>query len=150
MCRAHWTRATWIFVRGDAVGHTLGERRARDDASWANLRFTSPFDVALHMAAPFLVEAGPGPAVVTRLLLGRPRPEPAYCRPFAERPSASPSARPTAGRWWTTRPTSSPCPTCYGEPVRQYDVRWERLGPGPVAYAGLFAVSEGRASGDLR
>jgi ATP-dependent helicase/nuclease subunit B len=93
LCQAHRTRAKWIFVPGHAVGHTLGERLAREGASWANLRFLPPFDLALEMAAPFLVEQGVdpvpdglGPALVSRLLLDLPATTPAYFRPLAEQP----------------------------------------------------------------
>jgi ATP-dependent helicase/nuclease subunit B len=93
LCQAHRTRAKWIFVPGHAVGHTLGERLAREETSWANLRFLPPFDLALEMAAPFLVEQGIdpvpdglGPALVARLLLDLPAATPAYFRPLAEQP----------------------------------------------------------------
>lgn len=56
LCRSHRTRAKWVLVPGHALGHTLGERLAREGTNWANLRFTPPFDLALEMAAPFLVE----------------------------------------------------------------------------------------------
>lgn len=93
LCRAEPTRAKWILAPGYALGHTVGERLAREGTSWANLRVTPPLDLALRMAAPFLVEAGLepapdglGPARVTRLLLDLPRATPAYFRPLAGQP----------------------------------------------------------------
>src|SRR5262249_35249655 len=72
---------------------TLGERLAREGTSWASLRFTPPFELALEMAAPFLVEQGVdpvpdglGPALIARLLLDLPASMPAYFRPLAEQP----------------------------------------------------------------
>jgi ATP-dependent helicase/nuclease subunit B len=93
LCRAEPTRAKWVLVPGHALGHTLGERLCREGTGWANLRFTPPLDLALRMAAPFLVEAGLapapdglGPARVTRLLLDLPRATPRYFRDLAEQP----------------------------------------------------------------
>ncbi len=59
-CRAGPTRTKWVFVPSHAVGHTLGERLVLEGTSWANLRFTPPFDLALQMAGSFLVERGIG------------------------------------------------------------------------------------------
>src|SRR4029453_3422985 len=93
LCRAEPTRAKWVFVPGHGLGHTLGERLALEGTGWANLRFTPPLDLALQMAAPFLVETGIdpapdglGPALLTRLLLDLPRSTPKYFRPLAEQP----------------------------------------------------------------
>ena len=93
LCRAEPTRAKWVFVPGLNLGHTLGERLALEGTSWANLRFTPPLELALWMAAPFLVEAGVepatdglGPARITRLLLDLPRATAEYFRPLAEQP----------------------------------------------------------------
>jgi ATP-dependent helicase/nuclease subunit B len=90
LCRAHPTRAKWVFVPSLAAGHALGERLARTGTSWANLRFATPFDVAIRMAGPFLVEGGLdptedtlGPALVMRLLAALPAGM-AYFRPMAE------------------------------------------------------------------
>jgi hypothetical protein len=62
-----------------ALGQTLGERLALEGTNWANLRFTTPLDLALQMAAPFLVDRGIAPAVdqvsatlIMRLLLDLP------------------------------------------------------------------------------
>ena len=78
LCRAHRTRPKWVLVPGHALGHTLGERLTREGTIWASLRFTPPFELALEMAAPFLVEQGTdpvpdglGPALIARLLLDR-------------------------------------------------------------------------------
>jgi hypothetical protein len=51
LCRAHPTRAKWVFVPTHAIGRTLGERIALEGTSWLNLRFVTPLDVALRMGA---------------------------------------------------------------------------------------------------
>ena len=101
LCRAHPTRAKWVFVPTHAVGRTLGERIALEGTSWLNLRFVTPLDVALRMGAPFLVERGIdpseedlGPALMMRLLLDLPL-EGGYFRPLAGHPTL-------AQALWTT------------------------------------------------
>jgi ATP-dependent helicase/nuclease subunit B len=93
LCRAEPTRAKWVIVPSHVLGHTLGERLAREGSDWANLRFAVPFDLALQMAAPFLVERGIdpapdgiGPALVMRLLLELPPAVPSYFRHLADQP----------------------------------------------------------------
>ncbi|MEK7445112.1 MAG: hypothetical protein AABZ70_09675, partial [candidate division NC10 bacterium] len=93
LCRVERTRAKWVLVPSHALGHTLGERLALEGKGWANLRFTTPLDLALPMAAPFLVEGGIdpapdgiGPALVMRLLLELPSTVPSYFRHLAEQP----------------------------------------------------------------
>jgi RecB family exonuclease len=93
LCRTHRTRVKWVFVPSFALGHTLGERLVLDGTDWANLRFVRPFDVALEMAAPFLLDRGLdpvgdgiGPALVMRLLLDLPAGTPRYFRRLAEQP----------------------------------------------------------------
>ncbi|MDP2627883.1 MAG: PD-(D/E)XK nuclease family protein [Candidatus Rokubacteria bacterium] len=93
LCRVERTRAKWVLVPTHALGHTLGERLALEGKGWANLRFTTPLDLALPMAAPFLVERGIdpapdgiGPALVMRLVLELPSTVPSYFRHLAEQP----------------------------------------------------------------
>lgn len=93
LCRTERTRAKWVIVPTHTLGHTLGERLALEGTGWANLRFTTPLDLALPMAAPFLVERGVdpapdgiGPALIMRLLLELPPTVPAYFRGLAEQP----------------------------------------------------------------
>lgn len=93
LCRAEPTRAKWVFVPAHAVGLTIGDRLARDGLDWANLRFVTPLDIAIRMAAPFLLERGInpseeplGPALIMRLLLDLPE-EHGYFRPMAAHPS---------------------------------------------------------------
>jgi hypothetical protein len=62
LCRTERTRAKWVIVPTHTLGHTLGERLALGGSGWANVRFTTPLDLALPMAAPFLVERGVDPA----------------------------------------------------------------------------------------
>lgn len=66
-----------------SIGSTLGERLTLEGTDWLNLRFVTPLDIALRMAAPFHVEAGIepseeglGPALMMRLL--HELPEPGY------------------------------------------------------------------------
>lgn len=93
LCRSHPTEAKWLFVPSHSIGHTLGERLALEGTSWANLRFTTPFGLALRTAAPFLVERGVDPspegvgsALVMWLLLELPRETPTYFRQLADQP----------------------------------------------------------------
>jgi RecB family exonuclease len=93
LCRSRPTAAKWVFVPSHAVGHTLGERLVIEGTNWANLRFTPPFDLALQMAGPFLVERGinpspegVGPALVMRLLTELPSSIPTYFRHLADQP----------------------------------------------------------------
>ena len=93
LCRTERTRAKWVIVPTHTLGHTLGERLALAETGWANLRFTTPLDLALPMAAPFLVERGVdpapdgiGPALIMRLLLELPATVPTYFRALAEQP----------------------------------------------------------------
>ena len=93
LCRTERTRAKWVIVPTHTLGHTLGERLALSGCGWANVRFSTPFDLALPMAAPFLVERGVdpapdgiGPALIMRLLLELPATVPAYFRGLAEQP----------------------------------------------------------------
>ncbi len=93
LCRAHPTRAKWVIVSSHAVGHALGERLAREGTNWANLRFRTPFDLALEIAAPFLVDRGInpigddlGPALVMRLLAGLPPDTEPYFRNLGTHP----------------------------------------------------------------
>ena len=90
LCRAEPTRAKWVFVPAHAIGHTLGDRLAREGADWANLRVVTPLDVAIRMAAPFLLERGIDPSgdalgsvLMMRLLLDLPAAG-GYFRPMAE------------------------------------------------------------------
>jgi len=93
LCHTERTRAKWVIVPTHTLGHTIGERLALDGNGWANVRFATPLDVALPMAAPFLVERGVdpapdgiGPALIMRLLLDLPSTVPAYFRGLAEQP----------------------------------------------------------------
>ena len=102
LCRTERTRAKWVIVPTHTLGHTLGERLVHEGSGWANLRFTTPLDLALPMAAPFLVERGVdpapdgiGPALIMRLLLELPSTVPTYFRGLAEQP-------PMAEALWTT------------------------------------------------
>lgn len=103
LCRAHPTRAKWVFVLSHAIGRTIGDRLALEGSDWANLRFVTPFEIALRMGAPFLVgrgidpsEEGLGPALMMRLLLALPE-EGGYFRPMGDQPQMA------AALWSTLR-----------------------------------------------
>jgi len=51
LCRDHRTRAKWVVVPRHALGHTLGERLAREGTSWANLRVTPPYILTAPVSA---------------------------------------------------------------------------------------------------
>ena len=112
LCREHPTRAKWVVVPTHAVGHTLGDRLAREGTSWANLRFVTPLDLAIRMAGPFLVERGVepseellGPALMMQLLseleegagslssASVPEKVPVPCSPSTPGPDATPDSR---------------------------------------------------------
>ena len=93
LCRTHPIAPKWVFAPSHAIGHSIGERLVLEGTDWGNLRFTTPFDLALEMAAPFLVERGImpaaegiGPALIMRLLLDLPPTVPSYFRPLADQP----------------------------------------------------------------
>lgn len=103
LCAAHPTRAKWVIVPAHAIGRAIGDRLAREGCDWANLRFVTPFDLALRMGAPFLIERGVdpseeglGPALVMRLLLAQPERD-GYFRPLATQPDLA------AALWATIR-----------------------------------------------
>jgi len=93
LCRIERTRAKWVVVPTHAIGLTLGDRLAREGCDWANVRLATPLDIAIRMAAPFLLERGIdpseeplGPALIMRLLLDLPDTH-GYFRPMAEHTS---------------------------------------------------------------
>jgi hypothetical protein len=74
LCRDQPTRAKWLFVPSHGQGHTIAERLARTGTAWANLRVTTPLDVALATAAPSLVarDIDPAPESLGPALAGNP------------------------------------------------------------------------------
>lgn len=92
LCASFPTRAKWVLVPTHAIGRTLADRLVLEGTDWANLHFVTPYDVALRMGAPFLVEQGIdpsedqlGPALIMRLLMGLSG-EPGYFKPLAHEP----------------------------------------------------------------
>ena len=90
------TDTLWILVPTLAAGHTLGERLARGGFAWANLRFTTPLDLASRIAGPVLgsrgvtaMDAGLGPALLLQLLLDLPVEGPRYFRKIADQPGVA-------------------------------------------------------------
>jgi len=61
LCLDHPASSKWVIVPNHALGHMLGDRLALEGTSWVNLRFKTPFDLALETAAPFLVDRGINP-----------------------------------------------------------------------------------------
>ena len=51
LCAQHPTRSKWLFVPTHALGRTVGDRLVLEGTSWANLRFVTPLDIELRMAA---------------------------------------------------------------------------------------------------
>jgi hypothetical protein len=93
LCAAHSTRSKWVFVPTHAIGRTIGERLALEGTDWANLRFVTPFDLALEIAVPFLVERGIdplreeiGPSLIMRLLSDLEPDTPSYFRGLGSHP----------------------------------------------------------------
>ena len=79
LCSNSPTAPKWVIVPTHARGHTIGDRLVLEGTNWVNLRFKTPFDLALEMAAPFLVEQGLnpvsddiGPLLIMRLLVQLP------------------------------------------------------------------------------
>ncbi len=88
--------ARWILVPTLAVGHTLAEHLARGGHAWANLRFTTPLDLAARIAGPSLggrgvreMDAGLGPALLLQLLIDLPAGIPRYFRKIVEQPGVA-------------------------------------------------------------
>ena len=52
ICKEHPTRAKWVFVPTHSIGRTIGDRLVLAGTDWANLRFVTPFEIALRMGAP--------------------------------------------------------------------------------------------------
>ena len=102
LCLKNPTRSKWVIVPTHALGHTIGDRLVLEGTNWANLRFKTPFDLALEIAAPFLVEHGLNPVsddlgvpLVMRLLAELPEDVPSYFRHLALQP-------PMAAALWRT------------------------------------------------
>ena len=107
LCRDYPTTAKWVIVPTHALGHTLGDRLALDGTDWVNLRFKTPFDLALETAAPILVDRDIDPVaedvcatLVMRLLLELPATVPSYFRDLAGQPVQEKMA---AALWSTLR-----------------------------------------------
>lgn len=80
LCRDERTAAKWIVVPSRGLGWTLGERLLHEGCNWVNLRFVTPFQLALEAAAPELVARGLnpspenlGPSLIQGLLLRQPK-----------------------------------------------------------------------------
>lgn len=81
------TATKWVFVPNAKMKHTLAERLVRQGCDWVNFRFTTPFELALELAAPELlsegvdpVPEGLGPPLVMQLLHSLPSRIPRYFR----------------------------------------------------------------------
>jgi ATP-dependent helicase/nuclease subunit B len=87
-------RTKWVIVPSLGLGHTLAERLVLRGANWANLRFTTVYDLAVRVAGPAMAAAGIeplneeiGPALMLQLLLDLPSAAPSYFRTIAEQPA---------------------------------------------------------------
>lgn len=103
LCTSSPTRAKWVLVPSHALGRTLADRLVLEGTNWANLHVVTPYDIALRMGAPFLVERGIdpsdeglGPALIMRLMLELPgASDTGYFRPLIDQP-------PMAQALWST------------------------------------------------
>ncbi|MBI3929091.1 MAG: hypothetical protein HY319_26340 [Armatimonadetes bacterium] len=93
LVREERTTGKWVFVPYPSLKWTLSERLLHGGCSWANLRFVTPFEVALELAAPFLLSKGInpkpetlGPSLIQKLLVGLPGRVPQYFRPLVDQP----------------------------------------------------------------
>ena len=93
LCEKNPTGSKWVIVPTHALGHTIGDRLVLEGTNWANLRFKTPFDLALELAGPSLAERGidpaaddSGPALMMRLLRELPDDVPKYFRHLALHP----------------------------------------------------------------
>lgn len=93
LCREDPTRAKWVVLPSPAIGWTLGERLLHEGCDWVNLRFTTPFQLALEASAPELLARGIhpcpdalGPGLLQNLLLGLPDEGESHFRPLILQP----------------------------------------------------------------
>lgn len=61
LCQKERTAAKWVIVPSQGLGWTLGERLLHEGRDWLNLRFVTPFRLALESAAPALIARGLNP-----------------------------------------------------------------------------------------
>ena len=85
LCSNSPTAPKWVIVPTHALGHTVGDRLVLEGTNWVNLRFKTPFDLALEIAGPYLAERGidpaaddSGPALMMRLLRELPEGVPSF------------------------------------------------------------------------
>lgn len=90
LARTERTRNKWVFLPEVGLRWVLSERLLHSGVDWVNFRFLTPFQLALDLAAPSLIEArihpkpeGLGPELMIRLLLQLP-PGEGYFRPLAD------------------------------------------------------------------
>ena len=79
LARRERTANKWVLVPDNTLGWMLAERLVVEGCNWLNLRFTTPFQLALEAAAPDLLVEGLdpcpenlGPCLVQSLLAGHP------------------------------------------------------------------------------
>lgn len=77
LARRERTANKWVLVPDNQLGWMLAERLTLGGCNWLNLRFVTPFHLALESAAPTLLSEGVnpcpdrlGPALVQGLVLG--------------------------------------------------------------------------------
>lgn len=75
VCRDHPVRPKWVILPAPGIGWTLGERLLHEGCNWINLRFATPFQLALESLGPQLLARGIhpcpdglGPPLIQRLL----------------------------------------------------------------------------------
>ncbi|MBX3171111.1 MAG: PD-(D/E)XK nuclease family protein [Candidatus Eremiobacteraeota bacterium] len=93
LCREQPLTAKWIILPSPAIGWTLGERLLHEGCNWVNLRFTTPFQLALEASAPGLLSRGIypcpdalGPGLLQNLLVDLPDEGESHFRPLILQP----------------------------------------------------------------
>jgi RecB family exonuclease/energy-coupling factor transporter ATP-binding protein EcfA2 len=91
LARTEITCNKWVFLPEVSLQWVLSERLLHAGVDWVNFRFSTPFQVALELAAPYLVQAGIhpkpeglGPDLIIKLLLELAPSDDGYFRPLAD------------------------------------------------------------------
>lgn len=90
VCVRRPSQTKWVILPSLRLGHTIAERLTRLGIAWANIRWTTPDDLAGAVAGPILLSRhvtllseGSGALVLMRVMLRLPATIPAYFRHMA-------------------------------------------------------------------
>ena len=96
LARTEVTRNKWVLLPNQQLGWSLGEQLLLRDCNWTNLRFTTPFQLALEVAAPHLLEQsidpkpeGLGPDLIANLMQRLPSDTARHFRNLIRKPGMS-------------------------------------------------------------